>query len=135
MGMYTEFFISFELKPSTPQSVIQLLRVMMFNSSEIPPELPKHPLFNQDEWQTLFTHRLGCVWGPEIRILEQNKSFRWDFAVRIATNKFYLVEAFIDWIYNWVEHPFEFGLIGYEQYEGSKPKFLYLKKNETVQSH
>lgn len=50
MGMYTELVLKCEVQHFLPKDVEDILN-FLFNSRDVPEELPKHPFFECDRWR------------------------------------------------------------------------------------
>lgn len=100
MGDYTRFFISFRLKPSVPEEVLNILQAR----GELEPgaQIPDHPFFKCKRWRFLFCG--NSSYHPGIAGTEF--MFREEWEVTIHSNfKNYdqEIEKFVEWIMPYID--------------------------------
>jgi hypothetical protein len=135
MGMYTEFMLNVELKPSTPQSVKDILQYMVYGSDKEPDDIPDHPLFDPDtRWDYMlqgdsfyFTHnRTGYV-GPISKNDHMPPGDYWTLQVHCNFKNYYNeIDQFLSFIAPYIPPSSSLEFVGYTQYElDETPTLLY----------
>lgn len=119
MGMYTEIYVSTDLKEGTPEPVIDVLRAICAKDPDSP-ALAEHP----DRWFMLFNS--GSYYTP----LTEVASLTYDDIGKHYSligkgdikNYGYEIEKFFDWLKPWCDNEF----IGYHRYEEARePTLVY----------
>lgn len=127
MGMYTEIFVNVDLKPDTPDEVINTIQAICEKGFESPPLKDKPArwfvLFNNGSYYTPATE-CGLLTYDDI---SQNWSLLGKGDIKNYASE---IEQFFDFIMPWVDaHDGEF--IGYHRYEESLTPTLVYKQGET----
>ena len=131
MGMYTELALEFDLKETTPQSVMDVLFYLM-NEQQEPNELPNHPLFQTDRWRSLFL-------GTSTYFEEQYASLKHDgvsYHLKTCANlKNYQgeIDLFLDFITPYIDGiPGEY--LGHKRYEEDETKtHIFFLRNRKIE--
>lgn len=137
MGMYTELVLACALKGELPEDVRYALNVMLY-AEEIADKskLPKHPLFETERWDLLFTCSSYSFAAATTRLMVHNDIKNIYRLTVISSLKNYdkVIEKFIDWITPYIEKEYtalnrddkkEF--IGWCRYEeAEEPTLIYV---------
>lgn len=118
--MYTEIYARGNLKRSTPEEVVTILKAMAMEV-ETPETLPDHPLFKCERWDVLGCGASAYFPATTSKVYRDDYSKNWAFLFH-ANLKNYGGEIghFFDWIDQYVEGS-EGDFIGYELYEDVDP--------------
>lgn len=134
MGMYTQLFITTDLKNDTPDSVIQILQYMQNANNErqeTKPEIPDHPLFKTDRWDYMLICGSAYFEGPNFNKLKKkyqdNEASEWEFG-NLSNFKNYdgEIDLFLDWLSPWISKSSCAELLGWVRYEeDDQPDLIY----------
>lgn len=131
MGMYTEIYARGTLRKSTPQEVVDLLKIMAGDKTPADLALPDHELFKCYRWDVLGCGASAYFPATKSVVALDDYSKNWSFMFH-ANLKNYDGEIgkFFDWIDQYVEG-IEGEFLGYHMYEETEPgeaPFCYFKK-------
>lgn len=128
MGMYTEIFLSVELKENTPVEVIDVLK-FMFSDGDEPNPLPDHRLFSLPRWMMIGKcSSYYFVPSATSRMWFDDIAECWFITSRSDLKNYDgEIEAFFDWLMPFVDAN-EGQFIGYHRYEeDDAPKLVFAK--------
>lgn len=131
MGMYTELHFNAELKQTTPQEVLQVLRHML-NAPGAPARdaltLPAHPLFSTDRWGFMLTCDSYYFAAQTHSTLTYDEITKTHYLCIRCNLKNYdqEIEKFIDWVSPYVDG-FPGDFLGFHRYETTEqPTLIFL---------
>ena len=128
--MYTELYLSCELKIDLPPKVLEVLQCL-FNGKERPSNLPKHEFFKCDRW--------SCIGRCSSYYFVPFNTSKLYFDDRV-TKQYFLttrsdlknydgeIEKFLDWIMPYIEEPWGGHLGHYRYEEDDAPTLIYYSK-------
>jgi hypothetical protein len=128
MGMYTEIYVNVDLKATTPDEVITVLKAMC---GKLDKEAERKALKNSpDRWCCLFSD--GSFYTPRThcKFLERDTiSNQWSLLGKGDTKNYGAeIQKFFEWISPWVDGD-EGDFIGYSRYEeDQQPQLYFLTK-------
>jgi len=128
MGMYTEIHFNSELKPDTPEDVINILKYMVGDLDDKPVSKPNHELFGDTRWRFM----LQC--DSYYFDADTHSTIRFDS----ISNSYYLcvrsnfknygneIELFVEWIKPYLNKT-EGDFLGFSRYEETEePTLIYM---------
>ena len=125
MGMYTEFHFNSKLKRNVPPNVIEILKFMV-GQTEAKPDLPDHPLFATDRWDTMLRTDSAYFDADTHSTLryEEGPKARYVLCIRCNLKNYEgEIEKFVDWIMPYLSKiPGEF--LGFSRYEETEQPTL-----------
>jgi hypothetical protein len=122
MGMYSEIYVNVDLKPETPEDIINVLRAMCGDENKKP--LDGKPAI----WNFLF--RNGSYYTPRTscaNLTFNGISKAWSLLGKGDIKNYDgEIELFFSWLMPWIDGE-EGDFIGYKQYEENQtPKLVFL---------
>ena len=141
MSGHYDFAMAFDLRPDTPQFVMDVLRFMVGETTAQPNELPEADLFRDEDWRTLFQiddyyASLPGEYGSRLREayrygLAGNEVFRNTLSFRcyLLDDTFYTAWwQFAEWV---APHSETTGCVGYFKEEFAEhPTLIYFKQGK-----
>lgn len=127
--MYTELVLGVDLKPDTPNDVIETIRVMVGDELVLPQPVPDHPLFKCERWKFMLVCGSYYFAGPTLTGFKKDEiAKRWQLSVRCNLKNYGgEIEHFLDWIRPYIDKPSAGEFMGYSRYEESdEPTLLYV---------
>jgi hypothetical protein len=132
MGMYTELFIATRINADAPDApeadVIKILKYMIGEGPE-PAHLPAHRLFNKPRWSGMLRQASYYFVPTTVHKLEWDSIGNYWSFITFSNFKNYdgEIDAFIDWLGQYVELDGGRQMIGYHRYEEEdEPTIIYL---------
>jgi hypothetical protein len=128
MGMYTAFHLTVELKPNTPQEVIETLRCMV-NGGALVDGAPVHPLFGDTRWRFMLQCDSYYFPAETHSVLVHGRTARTYFLTVLCNFRNYgnEIALFLDWLKPYICEGRDW--IGYHWYEeADEPVSIYLSK-------
>jgi len=122
--MYTELLLKCEIKEDTPPVEMAVIKYLLGDSDGLgkPDELPDHHFFNKEKWD--FIGNSCSYYHTPIVVNEINKTYV--FMRCDLKNYGGEIEAFLDWIWKYIDEP-EGQCIGWFWYEeNDRPDLLIL---------
>lgn len=122
--MYTEIYVNVDLKTSTPEEIITVLKAMCGKLDE---ELRKEVLKDlPDRWCMLFSDCSFYTPRTYCKFLDQDPiSKQWSLLGKGDIKNYEgEIQQFFEWISPWVDG-FEGDFIGYSRYEENQQPHLY----------
>ncbi len=130
MAMYTEFHFNSELECEAPQNVINILKFMGGETTDISTcEIPEHELFKCDDWDRMLKGDSACFAAKSSFSLNYNESTNWYTVCIICSlkNTQGEINKFVDWITPYLLS-WEGRFLGYSRFEGfQEPNLIYCK--------
>lgn len=124
MGMYTEIYVNADLKESTPQEVIDVLKAMTTDSDTLPAALQDRPF----RWSYMFYD--GSYYTPKTEcrhLTHDDISNCWSLLGKGDIKNY---EDEIEEFFAFIAPHCEEGFIGYSRYEESWEPTLYFAGEE-----
>ena len=127
MGMYTQLHYGAQLRTDVPESVIEILKVMVGDEETVPTTLPDDPLFTHDRWRWMLQCDSYYFDYKTTHLLDFDEiAKQWWFNVTCNLKNYEdEIALFVRWIAPYVDaEPGDF--LGYHRYEEDEAPVLLL---------
>ena len=129
MGMYTEFHFNSELKQDVPEEVINILKFMVGDISDITCNPLNHELFSTDRWKHMLymdSYYFHADTHSTLRYDDNGKC--WFLCIRCNLKNYDdEIEKFIDWVTPYLYED-EGNFLGFSRYEETEqPTLIFYK--------